>query len=103
MTIRQYLQAKASTFVWLVSSFGILALGFSFSDLIATPFGFPAVLALFVTLLLIVVVLAARFRCPKCSGPLSSLIAHFGPLRRLGRQVQCCPFCGVKMDEPLKV
>jgi hypothetical protein len=102
MTIRQYLQTKANAFAWPIIALALLGLALRISGLALTPLGFSAVLASFATILLVCVVLAVRFRCPRCSGPLSSLIAHFGPMRKLGRKIQFCPFCGVKMDEPLK-
>lgn len=49
----------------------------------------------------VLAVMAVRFRCPRCRGCLAPLVAHFGPLRRFGRQVQHCPFCGVSLSGPL--
>lgn len=51
-----------------------------------------------VCLLLLSTILTLK--CPRCGGSLASLVGHFGPFRRLGRQVNCCPFCAVNLDEP---
>jgi hypothetical protein len=61
--------------------------------------GASVVLAMAVALAVVPIAsLVIYFRCPKCSASLGSLVGHFGPVRRLGKQVTHCPFCGVQLD-----
>ena len=99
MTIDQYLRKKANAFVWPILGLIVLGVILRWSGLIDSPYGFSIALAIFVTMLLAFLVLWVRFRCPRCTAPMSSLVAHFGPFRKLGRPVICCPFCTVRLDE----
>jgi hypothetical protein len=101
MTIDQHLRAKANTFALLVPAFAVAGASVSWFRLFSAEIRLVLALAFFAVLMVLFIVLAIRFRCPRCSGPLSSLVAHFGPLRRFGRKVQCCPFCTVSMDDQL--
>jgi len=101
MTIAEHLQAKAVAFVWPLVLLCALAISLKWLPIPTDSARVAIALAISVTLLLLFLALAVRFRCPRCSGPLSALVAHFGPLRKVGRNVQCCPFCAVRMDEQL--
>jgi len=101
MTIGDYLQKKAAAFVWAIVFLSVLAVSLRWLPISTTRAQVAAVIAIFATPLLLFLALAVRFRCPRCRGPLSALVAHFGPLRKLGRRVKCCPFCAVRMDEQL--
>ena len=100
MTIGEYLHQKAATFSGSFVFLAALALLLKWLPLSDRGLAVGA-LAVLTTLVLLFIALALRFRCPRCKGPLSSLVAHFGPFRGLGRKVQCCPLCSVPMDEPL--
>jgi hypothetical protein len=104
MTIREYLQRRAKLLaLGIVGAWAVMA-GQSF--LVAQPSG-PVAVAFLIAgaLVFFGAILAVVFmlRCPRCNGNLGSLVAHFGPLRKMSsRQANFCPFCGVKLDDPMR-
>lgn len=41
-------------------------------------------------------------RCPKCRANLSMTIAIPVALRLFCREINCCPYCATKLDEPMQ-
>lgn len=98
VTIRTHLEQRVIVgFLALFACLSLLflvAVGLAVLNLL-TP---VLVVALVVALTLVPFVLLHFLRCPRCSGPLGSLIACFGPLASFARRITHCPFCGVHMD-----
>lgn len=96
MTIRDHLKRRAAIlFVLWWLYFALLSAIIYFTAQHLAPMVVPFLFLLFLAPL---VPLHFAFRCPCCRGSLSALIAHFGPLAFLSRQVKYCPSCGVDLD-----
>lgn len=100
MTMHDQLVKRAQVFAYAIFGLTVLAVSVGWfapaSDLARVQW----MLACLGMVLVVLVVMAIRFRCPRCRGNLAPLVAHFGPLRRYGRPVKCCPFCGISLLDP---
>jgi hypothetical protein len=98
MTIRAHLGSQVVTgilaFLACQSALFLVAAGLALAELL-TP---TVVVAVIVASALLPFALLFFLRCPRCRGPLGSLVAHFGPFASLGKRISNCPFCGVSLD-----
>ena len=98
MTLHDQLVNRARRYAYAVFGLALLALLGGWFAPAAVLSRVQWMLACLGILLAVLALMAVRFRCPRCRGSLAPLVAHFGPLRRFGRQVQHCPFCGVSLS-----
>ncbi len=98
MTIRTHLGKRVVvgflTFLACLSILFFVAVALAAAHLLTQVF----VIALVVISALVPFALLQFLRCPRCGGPLGSLVAYFGPMASLARPITHCPFCGVHMD-----
>lgn len=93
MTVHDLLVKKARAYAYAIFFLALAMVAVHLFAPASALLQLQLVLACFGGTLLVLAVMAVRFRCPTCNGSLAPLVAHFGPLRRFGRKVQCCPFC----------
>ena len=93
MTIHDLLVRRARAYAYAILVLALAVIAVHLFGPASALLQLQLVLACFGGTLVVLAVVAVRFRCPTCNGSLAPLIAHFGPLRRFGRKVQCCPFC----------
>ena len=98
MTIRTHLgkhiDVGSLAFLVCLSILFFVAVGLTVAHLLTPTY----VVALVVVSALVPFVLLRFLRCPRCGGPLGSLVAYFGPFASLAKRITHCPFCGVHMD-----
>jgi hypothetical protein len=105
MTIRDYLTKRKSRLgYWSILSFVILVAATAASTALQSP---PLHLLAFVSLasyLISVFFYQYRVRCPRCNGNIGRHTSYFGLRKTLFFDtVNHCPFCGVKIDEPVGI
>jgi hypothetical protein len=103
MTIRDYLTKRKSRLgYWSIVSFVTLVAATAASTALQSP---PLHLLAFVSLasyLISVFFYQYRVRCPRCNGNIGRHTSYFGLRKTLFFDtVNHCPFCGVKIDEPV--
>ena len=101
MTFRELLVRKANALTLFMLLLAAVAIGTLV--LFEQQLGATAVLAMAVTVAVAPIAsLYIFFRCARCGASLASIVGHFGPMRRLARQVSHCPFCGVQLDSSVE-
>lgn len=101
-TIRQYIRRRAAVVLGVVFgtwlSIGILGA----ATRGAVPVFAAAMAAAFVVFFVVIVYLTFFLRCPRCSARVGQTIAWAVVLKWGWQQrVNFCPYCGVKLDEPV--
>ena len=98
MSIREYLAGRLRKivlfgllFTVLFIPVGVFGGQYLSTTITAAFFGFLIVV--------IVIYILFFFRCPRCKGNLGYFAAHFGPLARMYKPIQFCPFCGTNLNE----
>lgn len=99
MTIRAYLRRKVlwGASIFVVVLFGSLAVAYALA--VNHTLNELGVVAIVVVPAVAPVILLFALRCPRCNGPLGSLVAYFGPFSGAAQSIKHCPFCGVCVDE----